>query len=188
MSTAEDLIRRHRLSVSDYHCMGDAGIFAMDAQVELIEGELVDMTPIGSEHASIVRRLTGVFYAAVKKQAIVSVQNPIILLADSEPEPDVALLRFREDSYSAAHPHAEDVLLIVEVADTSLRYDREIKVPLYARYAIPEVWLIDINNKCLHMFTEPDGSDYSTELKVASLTSVTPQALPDMQLDLSRLF
>ena len=160
----------------------------MDARVELIEGELVDMTPIGSEHASTVRRLTGMFYAAVKNQAIVSVQDPIILLTDSEPEPDVALLRFREDFYSATHPHAEDVLLIVEVADTTLRYDREIKVPLYARYAIPEVWLVDLNNKCLHMFSEPSGGDYRTELEMTSLTTVAPQAFPDMQLDLSRLF
>lgn len=188
MNAAKDVIRKHRLSVHDYHRMGDAGILAMDARVELIEGEIVDMTPIGSKHASIVTRMTEMFYRKMQTRAIVSVQSPITLAGNSEPEPDIILLRPRKDYYSDAHPHADDVLLIVEVADTTLRYDLEIKVPLYARCGIPEVWIVDIRSMQINMFSSPDDGVYQCEDLPAELQSVRPRELPDMVIDLSRLF
>ncbi len=160
----------------------------MDARVELIDGAIIDMTPIGSEHASMVKRLTGIFYAVVAKQAIVSVQDPIVFPEHSELEPDIALLRPRDDYYSKSHPQAEDVLLIVEVADTSLRYDCEIKIPFYAAHKVPEVWLIDVENKQFTGFhTVASGCAY-VESTPTTLASVAPRLLADMPLDLSSLF
>ena len=126
-SPALDLYQRHRLTVHDFHRMGEAGILPVEGRLELIEGEIIAMAPIGSRHAAIVTRANLLFVQAVADRAIVSVQNPIILGEHSEPEPDLALIRPRDDFYALALPRADEVLLIVEVADTTLRYDREIK-------------------------------------------------------------
>jgi Uma2 family endonuclease len=151
-SPAPDLYRKHRLTVHDFHRMGEAGILSINSRMELIEGEITDMAPIGSRHAAIVKQLMALFVRAVGARAIVSVQDPIILGEYSEPEPDLALLRPRDDFYALALPRADDVFLIIEVADTTLRYDREIKIPLYARHGIPEVWLIDVEGRTLTIF------------------------------------
>ena len=131
--------RRHRLTVQQYHHMGEAGILRQDARVELIQGELIDMTPIGSKHAGKVNRLQALLARALQDRAIITVRNPLILGTESEPQPDVMVLRSREDYYESSHPRPQDVLLLIEVADTSDRYDREVKLPLYARHGIPEV-------------------------------------------------
>jgi len=133
-------VRRHRLTVDDFHRMGEAGILRADERVELIDGEVIDMAPIGSNHAGTVGFLAKRLERAVGDSAVVFVQNSLLLTASSEPQPDIMLLKPRTDFYRSAHPHPEDVLLIVEVADTTLAYDRDIKVPLYARHAIPEAW------------------------------------------------
>lgn len=145
---ADREIRRHRLTVEDYHRMGEVGILSEDARVELIEGELIDMAPIGSQHAGTVSALTDVFTSALHGRAIVAVQSPVTLDDQSEPQSDLAILKFRGDYYRAAHPGSADVLLLIEVADTSAAYDRGIKVELYARYGIPEVWLVDLSQRC----------------------------------------
>ena len=152
---AEKVVQRHRLSVADYHRMGEAGPFAEGVRVELIGGEIIDMSPIGSAHVGMVARLGQMLYAAAGQNAIVYIQNPILLDDNSEPEPDLALLKTRDDFYATSHPEPEDVLLLVEVFDTTLRYDREVKVPLYASAGIPEVWLIDIGGNQLEVFRKP---------------------------------
>lgn len=187
-ATASALFQRHRLTVADYCRIAEAGIFGEDDRVELIEGEIIDMAPIGSEHTSSVKRLNRLFDRAVGEQAIVSVQDPIRLDEHNEPEPDIALLRYREDFYRSTHPGPADVLLIVEVADTSLRYDREIKLPLYARHGIPEVWIVDLENRRLEVHRRPEGETYREQICPAPNESVAPADLPDCAVDLRGVF
>lgn len=168
--------------------MGEAGVFPPDARLELIEGELYEMPPIGPAHAGIVKRLNRVFDRQIGDAAIVAVQDPVILDLHSEPQPDLALLRFRDDFYTSAHPHAEDVLLLVEVADTTLRFDRDTKIPLYAATGIPEVWLIDVAGRSLDVFRYPEGGDYKTETRAEDLKVLRVQALPGIAFDLSDVF
>jgi Uma2 family endonuclease len=180
--------QRHRLTIGDYHRMGEAGILTEDSRVELIEGALIDMAPIGSPHAGMVKRLNRIFDRAVGSQAIVSVQDPVLLGQYSEPQPDIALLRPRDDFYAKSHPHPKDVLLIVEVADSSLRYDREVKIPLYARHGIPEVWLVDVEKKQLTVFHTPAQQAYREEIQPETAGIFQLTCLPEIKIDLSGLF
>jgi Uma2 family endonuclease len=186
-TTAKDLVQKHRLTVGDYHRMGEVGIFHEDSRVELIEGEINEMPPIGSTHAGTVGYLDRVLNRAIGEHAMVWPQNPIILDDHSEPQPDFVLLRPRGDFYMDSHPRPEDVLLIVEVSDSTLRYDHRIKIPLYARFGIPEVWLIDVEHKKLNLFRSPSKGAYRSIVEAAPLV-VTPQRLPDVTVDLARLF
>jgi Uma2 family endonuclease len=185
-ATADTLVRRHRLSVQDYHRMADARILRAGERVELINGEIIDMTPIGSRHAAIVRQLNRLLHRDLGEQGVVLVQDPIVLGQHSEPEPDIVVVRYREDFYAAGHPVAEDVLLVIEVADTSLPYDRDNKVPLYARHGIPEVWLVDLNARTVTRYHTPADGEYrhSTQHRTGSLTSLQ---LPHFGVDLDAL-
>ncbi len=179
------LLTRHRLTVADYYRMGEAGVFAPDARVELIEGEVIDMAPIGTRHASAVSRLNRAATAAVGTTAIVSVQNPLRLNDLSEPEPDLMLLEPRADFYGSAHPTAADVLLLIEVADTSARYDREIKLPLYARHGISEVWIVDLDARLVRFFRAPAGDVYA-DITTTQTPGATPiGAFPGVAIDLA---
>ena len=183
-----DYPRRHRLSVDDYYRMAEIGILAADQRVELIDGEIIDMPPPGTLHAATVHRLIGIFVHAVGDGAIALVQNPVRLTEYSEPQPDLALLRPREDFYAQHHPRPADVLLIVEIAATSLRYDRETKRPLYAAHEIPEFWLVDLAGKRLVRHRAPQRSAY-TQVDEPELTRVLEiSELPGVAVDLSRLF
>jgi Uma2 family endonuclease len=124
--------------------MGEADIFHEDDRVELIDGQVVEMSPIGPAHAGCVTRLTALFAPLAGGAATLSIQNPVILAEYQEPQPDVALLRYRADGYGTAHPQTADVLLVIEVAETSAHSDRRIKMPLYARAGVPEAWLVDL--------------------------------------------
>ncbi len=179
---------RYRLTADDYHRMGEAGIFAEEDRVELIEGEIIEMAPIGSQHAAYVARLQKLLERSAGDQAIIWVQNPVVLNDRSEPEPDICLLRPRKDFYASAHPHPADVLLIIEVADTSLTYDRDLKLPLYARHGIPEVWIVDLENRCLHVFTEAAETGYQQTQTLAEPGLRTLGALSECSVDLSGLF
>lgn len=176
---------KHRITAEAYHRMGEAGVLAADARTELIEGEILDMAPIGSRHASVVDRLTSLMVAAAGAKAIVRVQGPVRLGDLSEPEPDIVLLKPRADYYRDALPGAADVLLMVEVADTTQRLDRRVKVPLYARHGVPEVWVIDLENALVHFHRVPSGGTYA-EISATGHPGVTPiAALPDLTIDLS---
>ncbi len=187
-ATARELYQRHRLTVRDYQRMGEAGIFHEDDRVELIEGEIVDMAPIGAGHASSVKRLANVMKLAVGEQAIVSVQDPIVLGDHSSPQPDIALLRPQADYYAAAHPQAKDVLQIVEVADSTLDYDREVKLPLYARHGIQEVWLVDSGGRRLTRYRQPSSQGYLETHEPDRLTTIALPGLPDVAVNLEKLF
>jgi len=187
-STPETVPHKHRLNVGEYYRMAEAGILAPNARVELINGEIIDMAPIGSKHAACVKRLGRLLNLRLDDTAIVSVQDPLQLSEFSQPEPDLALLKPRDDFYSGAHPGPEDTLLVIEVAASSLEYDRDVKLPLYAAHVIPEVWLIDLEGKQLSIYREPFDNTYLQIETPASLDALTPLRLPRLALDLSKLF
>ncbi|MCO6439740.1 MAG: Uma2 family endonuclease [Nitrococcus mobilis] len=179
---------RHRLTTGDYHKMGAAGVFRPTDRVELIEGEIIDMAPIGSAHAGVVGLLTNRLVPAVAGQAIVNVQNPVVLGEHSEPQPDLSVLKPRPDFYRNAHPTPVDIIFLIEVAETSIDFDREIKLPLYARHEVPEVWLVDLRQKALTIHRAPLEGVYRETLQPSDLTRVVPLKLPQAALDLSDLF
>jgi Uma2 family endonuclease len=148
-------IQKHYFSVDDYYRMADAGVFPIDARVELIEGEVIEMSPIGNRHAGCVDRLNALLNRKLKDNVIVRVQSPIRLNDFSEPQPDIALLKPRDDFYASAHPTPADVLLIIEVADTTVEYDRRVKLPLYARAGIPEAWLMILPKEIIEVHSQP---------------------------------
>ncbi len=179
--------RRHRIKVDEYHRMAEVGLLAPDARVELIDGEIIDMAPIGTEHGSVVDLLAELLYGVVAGRGILRVQGAIRLDRASEPQPDIALLTPREDRYRSAPPGPADVLLLIEVSGTTLRYDREVKVPLYARHGIPEVWLVDLEHGELCLYRLPEGGGY-LEQKATSNPGLTPvAALPGVAVDLAGL-
>ncbi len=151
-------VKRRRFSVHDYHRMGEAGILHEDDRVELIEGEIVEMTAIGTRHFSCVNGLTRMLVMKVGDEAIISVQNPVRLNEYTEPQPDLAVIRPRD--YRESLPEPDDVLLLIEVSDTTLAYDRGIKLPLYARAGIREVWIVDLPNETIEPYTSPSGDGY----------------------------
>lgn len=153
-------VAKRSFTVAEYNRMGEAGILREDDRVELIEGEIVEMSPIGRRHAACVDRLTELFSERLQRKVIVRVQSPVVLNDYTEPQPDVALLRRREDFYERSLPSPDDVLLVVEVADTTLEYDRQIKVPLYARAGISEVWVVNLHDEQVEVYTRPADGAY----------------------------
>ena len=181
------VLQRHRLTVDEYHRMGQAGVFPPDARVELIDGEVIDMAPIGTRHASAVKKLNALLSAAAGGSAIVAVQDPLRLSDASEPEPDLMLLRPRADFYAHAHPGPADVLLLIEVSDSTAAYDRGIKLDLYARHGVAEVWIVDLDNDVVRVFRHGDGTAY-TDITASETPRATPvAALPGVTIDLSSL-
>jgi Uma2 family endonuclease len=154
------VVQQRAFSVADYHRMAEASILTEDDRVELIEGRIIVMSPATSRHAACVKRLNGCLSRLVGAIMIVSVQDPVQLDDHSEPQPDVALLRLREDFYATSHPTAADTLLLIEVADTSESYDREQKLSLYARSAIPEVWIVSVAKNHVEVSTAPVAGIY----------------------------
>ncbi len=181
------LLTRHRLTVADFYRMGEAGIFAPDARVELIEGEIIDMAPIGTRHGSAVKRMLALLTSTLGPRVIVAVRDPLRLSDLSEPEPDLMLLKPRADFYADAHPTAADVLLLIEVADTSARYDREVKLPLYARHGVPEVWIVDLEARLLRLYRDPAGEAYGQASTTASPGRTLIAALAGVEIDLTQI-
>lgn len=185
---ALDTLQRRKLSVSDFHRMGEAGILHEADRIELIDGELIQMAPIGVVHASKVNRLNRMLLRAVGNAANVSVQNPIALPPRDEPQTDIALLKARADDYLGGLPSAADVLLIVEVADTTLGYERDIKIPLYARHGVAEVWLVDLRSEAVIIHRQPGAEGYRDVSTAAPGGVISPISLPHVQLDLAELW
>jgi len=179
--------RAHRLSVDEYYRMAEVGLLAPDARVELIEGVIIDMPPIGSRHGWTVAQIVKRLNATVGDTAEVFSQSALRLGRFSEPQPDVLLLQPRGRAYRKAHPAASDVLLVIEVSDTTLRYDLERKAPLYARHAVPEIWVIDVNRDELHVFRDPQDGGYR-DVAVPAAPGTMPLPIPGATLDLSDLW
>lgn len=175
----------HRWSVDEYHQMAQAGLLDETDRVELIEGELIDMAPIGSKHAFRVDSVARALQLAVGKALLVRVQNPILLGEHSEPQPDIAVVK--DKNYAESHPEAEDVLLIVEVSDTTLAYDRDVKLSLYARHGIPEVWLLEVNAGELTVYREPAEGQYRLIRKPTAAEAVSPMLVPGVAISLAEV-
>jgi len=175
-------VSRRLFTVDEYYQMAQAGILSEDDRVELIEGEIIEMAAIGSRHAACVDRLTQMFVVHVAGRAIVRIQNPIHLSERSEPQPDLALLRARPDFYAAGHPGPQDVLLVVEVAETSIGFDREIKIPLYARMGIPEAWLVHLVENRIDIYRRPTPTGYAERQRLERGMHLAPLAFSDFPL------
>lgn len=188
MDDTRVLPARHRLDVDDYRRMGEAAILGQDDRVELIDGELIDMAPIGQDHAGTVDALTHTLVLAFSGQAIVRVQNPLRLDRFSEPQPDIAVLRPRSDFYRrGAPPGPPDVLLVIEVADTSLNYDRGVKLPLYARAGVAEVWIVDLRRRVMEAYREPTRDGYTKMATLGPADTVFPTLMPGIGLMLHEI-
>jgi Uma2 family endonuclease len=177
-AAAETVPVRRRFTIDEYHRMGEAGIFHEDDRVELLDGEIVEMSPIGSRHAGIVDRLTMLFARRLGRHAIVRVQNPIVLDDYSEPQPDLTLLRPRTDYYVGSHPRPTDVLLAIEVMDASASYERSLKLPLYARKHVRELWLVDLPAAAVDVYRRPASSGYREHQRLARGRRIAPLAFP----------
>ncbi len=162
MHDTDTLIRRHRLHVDAYHQMGAAGIFSPDDRVELLNGEVIDLAPIGPDHAAAVDALNEALVTACGAAASVSTQSSVRLDQFSEPEPDFSVSRRRADRYRTARPTPADILLLVEVSDSSLRYDRVVKLAAYARAGVPEYWIVDLRRRVVDVHRDPSGDFYAT--------------------------
>ena len=188
ITTSLDSLTARRFSVEEYHRMVEVGILGEDERVELIDGRILQMSPIGSQHAAYVSSLNRKL-RAIEETAIVRIQDPIILDDETEPQPDVAVVKFKANAYADSHPHAEDVLLLIEVADTSLEEDRLIKLPRYADSGIPEVWIFNLIENIVEVYREPltlangiPGYRRRTDFKVGEF--VNPSAFPDLRIEI----
>lgn len=188
METLDDpRIKRHRLNVEQYHRMGEAGVFEPDARVELIEGEVIDMAPIGSRHFSMVGRLTRLLVEATGAHAFVSVQQSLRLDPFNEPQPDIAVLKSRDDFYAASLPTGFDALLVIEVADTTLAFDLRTKARLYATHGVPVYWVVDLPAGLMHVHSAPHGDAYSSVSALRNPDVMPIPGLTDIAIDLAGL-
>ena len=178
----------HRFTVAEYHRMAEAGILGEDSRVELIRGQIVDMAPIGAPHLGMVNRLTHLLPGVLAGRGMLSVQNPVRLDDGSEPEPDVAVLRPRADDYQTATPCPPDVLLLIEVADTSLDDDRAIKLPLYAENGIAECWIVNLLDRVVEVCRQPRNGRYTDIRRIGAGEILDIMLLPGVALPVVELF
>jgi Uma2 family endonuclease len=178
---------QHRFSVEDYYRMAETGVLKPDARVELLDGRIIDMSPIGPFHGSISKQLNKIFSAAAKGRWITALQDPVRLDDHSEPQPDLMLLKPVADFYRKRHPQPEDVFLLVEVSDTTLTTDREDKIPAYGHAGIGEVWIINLADLTIEVYREPHFTGYGSKAVVRPGEQVSPQAFPDAVVDVGEL-
>ena len=183
-----ELLTRHRLTVAEYYRMAETGVLAPGVRVELIRGEIVDMAPIGTKHGRCVKLLNNRLCAALGDRAMVAVQDPLRLDASSEPQPDLLVLRPRADDYGDSHPGPADVLLLIEVSDSTARYDRQIKLPLYAEAGVSEVWIADLDARVLRRHRAPHGAEYTDVQIIAVPARLVIPGVDGASIDLTGLF
>jgi Uma2 family endonuclease len=179
-------VTKRRLSADEFERIAEAGIFDEDPRIELLNGELLQMAPIGAPHVLCVMRLTNIFPLKLAGRALISVQSSIRLPDFSEPQPDIVIIRNRE--YGNVLPRAEDVFLVIEVSDTTLGHDRGVKLPLYASAGIPEVWIADVNRKRLTVYRDPGPDGYQQVITLTRRATFSPLAFPDLVLRWEDIF
>ena len=188
MSAQIDTPKRHLVTAQEYLRMGENGVFAPDARLELIEGEIFEMAPIGPPHVGAVITLNRLLVLRAGDAALVSVQLPVVASELSVPQPDFALLKRRRDNYSTAIPEGADTILAIEVSDTTLRTDLRIKAPLYARAGIPEFWVVDVDRKAVHVFRDPGAEGYRTSFIATGDQELAAVELPSVRLRVLEIF
>lgn len=181
-------LTRYKLTVDDYHKLAEVGILNEDSRVELIEGELIEMSPIGPPHSWMINRLTKKLVQAAGDLAVVSVQNSVRLSRHSEPQPDFVLLRPHMARERRRIAGTEDTLLVIEVADSSLSYDRGIKLSLYARSGVPEVWIVNMQDECIETHSGPAHTGYTRSDIRRKGDHLRFDAIPAIDIDLTELF
>lgn len=179
---------KFKFTTQQYQLMHEAGFFDDGDRLELIDGEIKIMSPIGRKHATCVARLTDLFVNRLFRKAIIWPQNSIRLKDNSEPQPDLAILKFRDDFYEAGLPTPEDILLIIEVADSSIDYDRDVKSPLYSTAGIPEMWLFDVNQKIIEAYSQPSRFGYKQIHRYNEGDTLSILAFPDIMFNWNELF
>ena len=189
MNAVLEDVKPYRFSVEEYFRMGVTGVIPPDLRVELIEGEIIEMPPIEPPHSGTVNTLNRLLVSRCGDRAVVSVQNPMIISHNSAPQPDFAVLRPRSDDYQGRHPQVDDILLAIEVANTTLRYDMGRKSPLYARHGIAELWVIDVNERTIHVHRKPGPAGYQSIVTLRAQSERSSlEALPDVSIGLDELF
>ena len=180
-------IQLWRFSVRDYDRMLESGILNEDDRVELIDGEVRELSPTGERHASIVDRLTQLLIENLARCAIVRIQNPIVLNDFTKPQPDLVVLKWRDDYYASQTPGPADILIVIEVSDTTLNYDRSEKLPRYAAAGIPEVWIVDVFGHNMEQNTQPDRGGYRHTETLQHGAIIRSKVLPQLALDVAAI-
>jgi Uma2 family endonuclease len=178
---------KHRFSVKEYYRMAETGVLRPDARVELLNGEIIDMSPIGPFHGGLVNRLVRIFNKYSQGRWIVSAQNPLHLDDLSEPEPDVMLLKPAPDDYTSRHPQPDDVFLLIEVSDTTLDFDHEKKLPAYGRAGVAEAWIVNLNELTIEVYREPHFTGCGSKTILRAGDIVAPLAFPGTTVDVAEL-
>jgi Uma2 family endonuclease len=178
---------KQSFTVTEYERMGETGVFPPEARLELIEGEIIEMSPIGSRHAACVERISGRLHEIAQRRFLVRTQNPIVTDDFSEPQPDISVLRFREDYYENAHPRPMDILLVIEVADTTITFDRRVKSSLYARAAIPEFLLFNLSDDQVEFFSRPESGTYQNTRVLKPGDRFESVVVPGLTLDIETI-
>jgi Uma2 family endonuclease len=179
---------RMRITTDRYQKMVATGVLTKYDRIELIEGEMLNMAPIGPKHATVAGRLARLFMLAVNDAAIVSCGRPVNLGDFSDPQPDVMLLKPRQDDYSDTHPNAAEVLLLIEVSDSTLGFNQSTKLALYARYGVSEYWVVDVEGKRIVVYREPSAKGYVRKLEVSAPNAISPQAFPGVEVAVREMF
>ncbi|WP_246828927.1 Uma2 family endonuclease [Synechococcus sp. PCC 7502] len=178
---------RHKFTVEQYHQMAANGILSQSDRLELINGEIIEISPIGMLHASCVRRIINLLAAKLGDLAIIDAQNPVKLNNSSEPQPDIALLRKHDHFYATAHPQPQDIFLLIEVADTTISTDRTIKVPLYASSGVIELWLVDLNYQIIEVYAEPIGDHYRYIKQFKAGQTIYLKSFPRIDIEVNQI-
>ncbi len=180
--------KQHRFSVTDYYRMAETGVLHADARVELLDGQIIDMSPIGPFHGSVTKQLLQLLAAAARGRWLVAVQDPLHLDDHSEPEPDLMLLKPVPDFYRQQHPRPGDVLLLIEIADTTLQTDQEIKLPAYGQAGLAEVWIVNLVEERLEVYREPHFTGYGSKTVLRAGDQASPLNFPDVVVSVAALF
>jgi len=187
MEAVSTLPVRRRFTADEFEHLAEVGILVEDDRVELLDGDIVEMTPISSQHAGCVNALIAIYAGRLGERAVIAAQNPVRLDDFNEQQPDLCLLRPRQDSYRTSHPCADDVLLLIEVAHTSQLYDERIKAPLYGRFGVREIWIVDLDESTVHVFRDPFPEGYRTHQRRGPADSIAPRAFPNTVVDVSEI-
>jgi Uma2 family endonuclease len=181
------VLAQHRFNVEEYHRMAETGVLRPDARVELLDGRIIDMSPIAPFHGGLVKRLSRLFTLKAKGRWTVSIQDPLRLDDHSEPEPDVMLLKPAPDDYTSRHPQPDDVFLLIEVSDTTLDHDHTEKLPAYGRAGVVEVWIVNLQDSTFEVYRKPHFTGYGSKTVLHKGEQVKPLAFPDVLVDVAEL-